>query len=248
MIALSIAQNEIRRMFLSPLAWTVLALVQFLLAVFLFMLLSQYLELSGMSRARGLTETVIVGMLQIAGNLVLLITPFMTMRLFSEEQRSGSIKLLLSAPVSLTQIVIGKYLGVFGFLLLMLAMIALMPLALRLGTPLDMGLLAAALTGLCLLMMALSAIGLFISSLTQQPAVAAIGTFGVSFVMWIIHIAANTGNEKLAMVFSYLSLLKHYENLLTGLFSTADVFYFILLSVTFIALSIWRLDAIRTQH
>ena len=248
MIALAIARNELRRMFQSPLAWTVLALVQFLLALFLFIFLSRYLEPAGWQLGRGLTETVIVGMLQIAGIILLFVTPFLTMRLFSEEQRNGTINLLMSAPVSLTEMVLGKYLGILMFLFCMLALIAAMPLSLSLGTPLDIGLLASGLIGLALLMLALTAIGLFVSSLTQQPAVAAISTFGVSFILWIIHIAANSANEKTTALFSYLSLLKHYDNLLTGVFSSVDIIYYLLISATFIVLSIWRLDALRTQQ
>lgn len=248
MITLAIARHEIRRLFNSPLAWVILALVQFLLAMFFFILLSQYLAPAGWQAGRGLTEVVVTGMLQSAGIILLFITPFITMRLFSEEYRSGTISLLFSSPLAIGELVLGKYLGALVFLFCLLAMAALMPLSLLFGTPLDLGLLCSGFLGLALLIMALAAIGLFASSLTQQPAIAAISTFGFSFVFWLIHIAANTGNEILAAVFTYLSLLKHYENLLAGRFHSVDVIYYLLISLTCIALSIWRLDAMRTQQ
>ena len=247
MIMLAIARHEIHRLFHSPLAWIILALVQFLFAMFFFILLSQYLEPAGWQAGRGLTEVVVIGMLQFAGIILLFITPFITMRLFSEEYRSGTIKLLLSSPVSAYELVLGKYVGALVFLFCIWAMTALMPVSLLLGTPLDVGLLCCAFLGLALLIMTLTAIGLFASSLTQQPAVAATGSFGFSFVFWVIHIAANTGNERLAEVFTYLSLLKHYDNLLAGIFNSVDVVYYLLISLAFIMLSIYRLDAIRTQ-
>lgn len=248
MISFTIAGNELRRLFQSPLAWTILALVQFLLAVFFFILLSQYLEPAGWQAGRGLTEIVVAGVIQVAGILMLLVVPFLTMRLFSEEQRSGSIKLLLSAPISITEMVLGKYLGAVCFLFCLLALTALMPLTLLLGTPLDVGLLASGLFGLALLMLALASIGLFASSLTQQPAVAGISAFGISFILWIAHLGAGNGNEKPGELFNYLSLLKHYDNLLSGAFNSVDVIYYLLVSVTFLVLTIWRLDAVRTQQ
>lgn len=244
----NIAFNELRRLFLSPLAWIILAIVQFLLAIFFFVLLSSYLEPGSAFRGRGLTEIVVIGMLQIAGLLLVLVCPFLSMRLFSEEQRSGSLLLLMSSPISVTEMVLGKYLGMILFLSILLLVIALMPFTLLLGSKLDYGQLASGLTGLALLMSTFSAIGLFASTLTRQPAAAGVSAFAVIFLLWIIHIAGNTGNEQMTSVFSYLSMLRHYNNLLSGMFSSVDVIYYILLSSCFIVLSIWRLDAMRSYH
>lgn len=246
MIILDIALNELRRLFFSPLAWLILALVQFLLAIFFFVILSQYLGSPQIFMGRGITEIVVVGMFQIAGILMLLITPFITMRLFSEEQRTGTIKLLLSSPVSVTELVLGKYLGAMFLFLILLGLIALMPLSLLYGTGLDLGQLAAVFLAMLLLMSTLAAIGLFISCLTKQPSVAAIGAFGVVFVLWIIHVGGNTGNGSVASIVSYLSMLRHYNSLLEGAFSSVDMFYYLILTTVFILLSIWRLDALRT--
>lgn len=241
---LAIAGHELRRLFISPLAWIALASVQLLLAIFFFLLLYQFLNTPGLS-TYGATEIVARGMLQIAGIVLLLVAPFLTMRLFSEEYRTGSLKLLLSSPVSLTEIVIGKYLGIFAFLLIMLAVIGLMPLSLSLGTTLDYGQLGAALLGLALLMGAFAAIGIFISALTSQSGAAAIATFAVLFVLWIMNLAAATSGERVAEVLSYLSLLKHYDALLAGIFNSVDVIYYLLIIGTFLILTVWRLDAER---
>lgn len=240
----AIAGHELRRQFISPLAWIALASVQLLLAIFFLLLLSQFQTTPGLSSV-GATEIVGRGMLQIAGIVLLLVAPFLTMRLFSEEYRSGSLKLLLSSPVSLTEIVLGKYLGIFGFLLIMLAVIGLMPLSLALGTNLDFGQLGAALFGLALLMGAFAAIGVFISSLTSQPGAAAIATFAVLFVLWIMNLAATTAGGQIAEILSYLSLLKHYDALLAGIFNSVDVIYYLLVIGTFLILTVWRLDGER---
>lgn len=240
----AIAGNELRRLFVSPLAWITLATVQLLLAIFFFVLLSQFLNAPAMARI-GVTNFVGAGLLQVTGIMLLLVTPFLTMRLFSEEYRSGSLKLLLSSPLSLTEIVIGKYLGIYTFLLIMLAIIALMPLSLTVGTTLDFGQLGAGLLGLALLMAAFAAVGVFISALTAQPAVAAIGTFAVLFVLWILNLAASSATEHVAAVLSYLSLLQHYNVLLKGVFNSADVVFYLLLVLLFLILTIWQLDGER---
>jgi len=242
-VILHIAGNELRRLFKSPMAWIILAIVQFLLAIFFYLLLSQFL--SPANSGQGLTVVVVSGMLQIAGIIMLLVSPLITMRLVSEEHRLGTIKLLLSSPVSITELVLGKYIGIIGFYLCMLVMITLMPVSLMPGTDLDLGQLLSGLLGLALLMSAFAAIGLFISTLTRQPGVAAISTFGVLFILWIINVASNSASEQMTQIFSYLSLLRHYDNLLNGIFNSVDVAYYLLVSISFIILSIWRLDAQR---
>lgn len=248
MIVFTIAGTELRRMFQTALAWSVLAVVQFLLSIFFFVLLWKFLEPGAGIAGRGLTDIVVTGTLQIAGIVLLLVSPLLTMRLFSEEQRSGTMQLLSSAPITLTEIVLGKYLGVLGFMFCMLGMIALMPLSLLTGASLDLGQLGAGLLALGLLMAAFAAIGLFVSTLTDQPTLAAVGGFAALFILWIIHIAGYSGGEAVSAVFSYLSLLRHFDGLLDGYFSSVDVVYFVLLIATFLSLSVWRLDARRTYH
>ena len=240
-----VAGNELRRLFKSPLAWIVLSVVQFLIAMFFYWLLSQYAQPA--NAGQGLTVTVVSGMYQIAGVVMLLVSPLLTMRLLTEERRLGTIKLLFSSPVSITELVFGKFFGIMLFFCLMLCMISLMPATLLIGTPLDLGQIASSLIGLLLLMSAFAAIGLFISSLTSQPGIAAISTFGVLFLLWIINAAGTNSSESMAAVFSYLSLLQHYNNLLNGIFNSADVSFYLLICSLFIVLSIWRLHAERAH-
>src|SRR3546814_20038973 len=111
--------------------------------------------------------------------------PLMTMRLFAEERKTGAITLLFSAPVSLTEIVLGKFLGVLGFIAVVIVLMALMPLSLAWSTNMDWGRVAAGLLGLFLLMMSFGAVGLFVSSCTREPTIAAVGSFGLLLVLSI---------------------------------------------------------------
>jgi len=246
MTVFTIAGNELRRLYLTPLAWFSLAVVQFFLVITCFTLADQYQQAITIFVNRGITSTVVAGTLQTAGLLLLLVTPFLTMRLISEERRSGTLPLLLSAPVSVTAIVIGKYLGILGFFLIMLIMISLTPLALSLGTSLDYGLLAAGLTGLLLLAVNFAAIGLFASTMTRQPAFAAILCFACLLLFWVIHVLGGSDNQTMAAVINYLSMQRHFNQFLTGLFTTSDVVYYLLLSGVFVLFSILRLDAMRS--
>ncbi len=242
---LTIAIRELKNLFLSPLAWAIMAVLQLILAyLFLsqldtFMLLQP--RLAGIEGAPGVTDIVVAPLLQTSGFLLLLIAPAITMRVFSDERRNRTLSLLLSAPVSMTDIVIGKFLGVTLFFLLLLALLAAMPLSLYAGTTLDAGKLAAGLLGLALMMAAFAAVGVFMSSLTEQPVVAAISTLGLLLLLWIIDWS---GDEQRGMgdLLPYLSLKTHFESFLKGLFSTADVAYYLLLIATFLILSIRRLD------
>jgi ABC-2 type transport system permease protein len=251
MMIFTIAARELRSLFLSPLAWSVLAVVQFILAYLFLAQVDNFMtlqpQLAGLEGAPGVTDLVAAPLFGDAAIVLLLVVPLITMRILSEERRNGTLSLLFSAPVSMTEIVLGKYLGVLGFFFILLAMLLLMPLSLLAGTPLDLGKLAAGVLGLALLLAAFSAAGLYMSSLTQQPTVAAISTFGLLLLLWIIDWAGKGGTEVSGLL-QYLSLLRHYESLLRGLVHSSDILYYLLFVVTFLGLSIRRLDADRLSH
>jgi ABC-2 type transport system permease protein len=251
MMIFTIAAREIRSLFLSPLAWAILAVTLFILAYLFLSQIEAYTllqpRLAALQAAPGVSDIVVAPLLGDAAVVLLLITPLVTMRTLSEERRSRTISLLLSAPVSMTEIILGKYLGVLTFFLILIGMLALMPLSLLAGTDLDLGKLAAGLLGLTLVVAAFAAIGLFMSSLTEQPTVAAVTTFGLLLLLWILDWAGNSGLDT-SNLLSYLSMLRHYEPLLKGLFSSTDVGYYLLVTTLFLGFSIRRLDATRLPH
>lgn len=242
-----IAWREFRNLFVSPLAWTLLAVTQFILAWLFFIQIDTFLslqpQLSAMKNAPGVTDVVVQQIFGIAGFILLMLCPLITMRSFSEERRTGSLRFLLSSPLSMTDIVIGKYLGVVLFFTLLVALISCMPLSLLVATELDLGKIAAGALGLWLLAAAFSAAGIFISSLTSQPGVAAVGTFGLLLMLWIIDNAANSQDAQ--SLFRYLSMLQHHVAMLRGVINSSDVAYFLLFIAGFIGLTIRQMDAQR---
>lgn len=238
----NIARVEWRRIFLSPLAWAVLAVVQFIVGFVFINLLLQYANEAAQGTDLGVSDVVAGSLYGFSTILLLLIMPLMTMRLFAEERKTGAITLLFSAPVSLSEIVLGKFLGVLGFIAVVIVLMALMPLSLAWSTNMDWGRVAAGLLGLFLLMMSFGAVGLFVSSCTREPTIAAVGSFGLLLVIWLANILAYNDSVPFHELFSYLSLIGHFESLRRGVFATADVAYYVLFSALFLWLTVLRLD------
>ena len=247
----AIAARELRGLFLSPLAWAILAAIQLVLGYVFLVQVEVFLQwqgrLAAIEGAPGLTEIVAAPLFRTAAVVLLRVVPLLTMRLLSEERRTRTVVLLLSAPVSMTAIVLGKYLGLMAFLVVVLGLVGLMPLSLLAGGSLDPGLFASGLLGLLLVVASFAAAGLFLSSVTDQPTVAAIATFGFLLLLWILDWAGSGGTETPSALLSYLSLLTHYDSLLRGVFDTRDVAYYLLFTFAFLALTVRRLDADRLQ-
>jgi len=250
-VALAIAGREIRSLFLSPLAWVVLAVVQAVLAYTFLLQIEVFMQwqprLPGMPGAPGVTAIVVAPLLQTAGIVLLLVVPVMTMRTLSDERRAGTLALLQAAPVTPGQIVAGKFLGVLAFLLCAIGLVALMACSLLAGGALDPGALAAGLLGLALMVASFAAAGLFFSSLSAQPVVSAVCAFGLLLLLWTLDWAGGTG-DRAGGVIAWLSMLGHFEALLKGVFDSRDVVYYLLFIGTFLALTVRRLEADRLER
>lgn len=249
---LTLARRELRGLFVSPLAWAILAAVQLVLAYVFLLQIDQYLrlepQLNLIPNAPGATDLAIGPLFIVNAFVCMFVIPLLGMRLLSEERRNATLSLLFSAPISMTEIVLGKYLGLLGFLAIMLVLIMLMPLSLLLAGHIDLGQIAAMLLGFCLLSAAFAALSLFMSSLTEHPAVAAISSIGALLFLWLVGLS-DTGIQQHAAgnVLSYLSILGHFQPFARGVVSTTDIAYYLLLIAVFLLLSIRRLDAQRLQ-
>ena len=252
MMILTLAKRELRSLFLSPLAWAILAIVQFILAYLFLSQLQEFLliqpKLAAIDNAPGVSELVFAPLYGSAAFIMMLVTPLLTMRLISEERKNKSLSLLISAPVSMTEIVLGKYIGMLGFAAIMIISMTLMPLSLYVAGTLDGGLLFTMVLGISLLLAAFISLGLYMSSLTAQPTIAAMSTFGVLLLLWIIDWAGGKADETASGLLEYLSMLRHFEAFTKGVFNSSDFIYYILFISLFLILSIRRLDGDRLQR
>ena len=231
-------------------AWSILAVVQAILAYFFLIYLDYFVQIQSqltmLPNAPGITSIVVAPLFATVAIVLLLVVPLLTMRVVSEERRNMTLSLLIIAPVSVSEIILGKYFGILGFLLLMLLMVCLMPFSLAFVGTIDGGLVASGVLGMFLMLCSFAAIGLYLSTLTKQPTVAAVSTFGVLLILWIVDIAGKTENQD--SILSYLSMLNHNQALLRGIFSSTDIIYYLLCITVFLVLSIRRLDAERLQQ
>lgn len=238
---LTLAAHEFRRLFATPLAWLIFAGLQailgwlFLGQVDAFLAVQpQFVELAN---PPGVTEVVAMPLFGSAALLLMLAAPLLTMRGIAGERHERTLALLLSSPLSMTELVVGKFTGLYAFLALTLVLPALMAVSLVLGGAIDGGLIAANLLGLLLLAGAFAALGLFVSALTAHPTLAAFGTFGILLALWLVSLGALEPGSLL----NAFSLLKHFESFNRGLLSSADAGFYLAFTVLFLALAVRRL-------
>lgn len=236
-----IARRDFVAMFRSPLAWILLAVIQAILGFMFLTNLDNFFilqpQLIQLENTPGVTDVVITPLMHVAAIILLMIMPLLTMRTIAEEKRNRTLSLLMSAPLGMSEIVLGKFLSLVLFIFILVTMLMLMPLSLYLGTSPDSGKLLSIYLGMLLLLTTFAAIGLYLSSLTENQTIAAISTFGVLLMLWIIDWLGGS-----VTVLSYLSLLRHHQSMLEGVFNTSDIAYYLLLIIGFLVLTVRQLD------
>jgi len=245
---INVARKELKSLFASPMGWIILALLMSVFGSFYLISVNNYFEvMSGSIRpAERVGVTIFVGqtVYGIASSLMLFAVPLLSMRLISEERRSQTLPFLFSAPISLTEIVVGKFLGLIIFLSILVGYIFLMLSTLNIWSDIDFGYLLSNSLGLILLAASFSALGIYFSSLTSQPIVAAILSFIALFaLMGLDKFFGSQPNHW----FGYISLMKHFQSFSRGVIDSKDIIYFILFITTFLVLTVRRLDADRLR-
>ena len=237
-----LAMRELRSLFSMPSTWFVLAVLQFIFAWFFLEILQTFLDiqpqLAQLANSPCVTATVSTPLFNMVALLLMMLVPMFTMRLIAEERRNQTLALLLSAPLSNRHIVLGKFFGLLIFMVILMSGVPLMLCTLALGTHLDIGLLFSNILGLLLLAASYVAVGLYVSALTAQPVIAAIGALAILVGLWLADIAAAAENS----AWHLISPLYHFNNFNTGLLDSADVAYFMLFTGLFLLLSMKRLQ------
>ncbi|HJU28430.1 MAG TPA: ABC transporter permease subunit, partial [Candidatus Binataceae bacterium] len=166
--------------------------------------------------------------------VLVIVMPALTMRVFAEEKRTGTYELLLTAPVRTGEIVAGKFIATAVFTLIMVALAWIFPIILMIfGNP-EVGVMFAGYVALALLALSFAAVGLFTSSLTQNQIIAAISSFGLLILLYVISWPAEAGGGVVWSLLKYLSLPEHFSTMVRGVVETADIVFF--LSVILLAL------------
>ncbi len=245
---LTVARKELKIVFASPMGWIILALLTFAFGSQYLNGVNNYFEvMSGSIRPAertGVTSFVGQSVYGMASFIMLFAVPLLSMRLIAEERRSQTLPFLFSAPLSLTEIVLGKFVGLVAFLSILIVYITLMLCTLNIWSDIDFGYIVANSIGLWLMVASFSALGLYFSSLTQQPVVAAILSFIALFGLMMLD-RLSSGDP--TNILTNLSLMHHFQSFSRGLIDTADIAYFVLFISTFLTLTVRRLDADRLR-
>ncbi|MEO5561628.1 MAG: ABC transporter permease subunit [Dokdonella sp.] len=245
-----IARHEWRRLAVQPFAWLLAAVVIALMAWQYLLALQGYLDLApklgGLKDAPGVTDLVAIPLLRSFGNLLVLLVPLITMRTLAGERGAQTLPLLLASGVGNLRIVLGKYFGALGFVLVLITCVALMPLALAFGTTLDLGKITAALFGLALFAAALTAIGIVASAWAAQPALAAAIALTITLLLAVVDAGARLQGIANSGI-NYLALPTHLEPFFRGLVASVDIVYFVLIAAVTLALAARRLDTLRSR-
>ena len=236
----TIYRKEIRSYFASPVAYLLLTMFALIFGFFFWNALGYFVFVGMESQMRGqsfpmnVNEELIRPLLSNISVVGLFLIPMITMRLFAEEKRTGTIELLATSPIRDIEVILGKWLAAVtlyaGILLLTAVNFAFV---FKYGNP-DWKPLAIGYLGIRLQAGALLAIGTFISTLTKNQIIAGGATFGVCLLLWVLEWVSGYETSTWAHVMSYMSVITHFESFSKGLLASKDAIFYI--SVIFFGL------------
>ena len=251
---LAIAGKEIRAYFHSPIAYLVTAVYAVLCGFFFYSFTATYVVRAFRLQAMGgmgappmsLNDYVIRPLFEgVLSVVLLLLIPLVTMRLYAEEKRSGTIELLLTSPLTDFQIILGKFLGA---LLLYSTMVvitfAYLSALFVYGNPDAKPLLAQAL-GLFLFGSALLALGMWISTFTKNQIIAAVVSFAVFLLFYVFDWVTAYSTGTLGKVFSYMAFTTHFDSFAKGVIDLKDLVYYLSVIVLGIFLTARSVEALK---
>ncbi len=252
----AIFQKELKHFFYSPIAYIVIAAFAIITGIFFYLYLSSFVEAAFMDMIRSQQLRTPPQKFNINLQLIrpyffnlalisLFVLPLVTMRLYSEEKKSGTVELLYTSPISVGNIVLGKFFaGIVFYIIMLIPTMIFQALLFIYGNP-ELGPVVSGYLGLILLGSAFISGGLFISTLTENQIIAAIGGFGLSLLLWVIGWAANFSGQGLSELLKYLSIINHFEDFAQGVIDTQHVFYYLLFSAFGIYLSLKSVESVK---
>ena len=242
---LAIYSKELRSYFVSPVAYVIAGVFLFLTGYLFRNILMQFnywcLQFSQRQQfAQGgmpnlnLNEMVVTQFFAVMDFIWLMVVPMITMRLFSEEKKSGTIELLMTSPVSPTQVLLGKFFAALSLYTAIIALTLVYCLILEAYGDPDWGPIWSAYLGYLLLGGTFIGVGVLASSLTENQIVAVLLAFGALLLLWLIDWSASFAGPTAAKILSYMSIIQHLQDFQRGVIDTGDVVFY--LSFTFFTL------------
>jgi len=229
----TICRKELGSYFVSPIAYLLLTVSAVVSGFFFWVILRGFvaegleMTMRGENFPMNINEQIVRPILMNVAVIFLFFLPLITMRLFAEEKRTGTIELLATSPVHDIEIILGKWLAALMLYAAMLLMPALNFIFLFIyGNP-DWKPLAVGYLGLLLLGGVFLAIGTFISTLTRNQIIAAAVTFAVCLLLWVLEWSTSFGSGKVSTVLSYFSVIAHFDSFAKGVIDLKDVIFYL---------------------
>jgi len=251
---LTIAARELKSYFVSPIAYVVLTGFLLLGGWFFFNLLARFNLLLTIYSAQqnpqvlqrlNLNEFVIAPLLHNLSVVLVILVPVITMRTLAEEKKAGTYELLLTSPLRVSEIVIGKFLGSFVFVAIMVALTGVYPLILfAYGNP-ETGVVLGGYLGLLLLATSFVAVGLLTSSVTENQIIAAVSCLVALLLLYIIAWPADSAGETIGAILRYVSLTEHFAQMVKGVIDSKDLVYFATVIVLALFLTHRSVESVR---
>ncbi len=253
---LAIFQKEFKSFFYSPIAYVILALFTALTGVFFYLYLSSFVEAAFMDMIRSQQYRMAPQKFNVNLMLIrpyfwnialisLFTLPTITMRLYSEEKRLGTVELLYTTPITPLQIILGKFLaGVAFYIVLLLPTMFFQALLFIYGDPEFLPVLSGYI-GLILLGSAFISVGLFISTTTENQIIAAIGGFGMSLLLWVVGWGANFVGPTLKPILNYISIINHFEDFAQGVVDSSHLAYYVLFVIVGLYFSLKMVESVK---
>jgi ABC-2 type transport system permease protein len=230
---LTVFRKELNSYFRSPIAYLVLAFFGFLAGYFFYVYVALFVDrsvqsqMSGRSMPMDVNEWVIRPLLANLSVIGLFMIPMITMRLFAEEKRSGTIELLATSPVRDIEVILGKWLAALVLYASALGLSALSVATLYLYGKPDLAPILTGYLGLLLQGGSLLAVGTFISTTTKNQIIAAFATFAVCLMLWVLDWVSTFETAAWAKVVAYLSVITHFDPFAKGVLDTKDVIFYL---------------------
>lgn len=229
----TIYKKELNSYFVSPIAYILLLMFALIFGFFFWNAVGMFVYYGIESQMRGqafpmnVNEQVIRPLLSNISVVGLFFIPMITMRLFAEEKRNGTIELLATSPVRDSEVIVGKWLAAVSLYGIMLLFTAVnFSFLFRYGNP-DWKPLAIGYLGLLLQAGALLAIGTFVSTLTKNQIIAGAVTFGVCLLLWVLEWVSGYETAMWARVLAYMSVITHFESFAKGVLALKDAIFYI---------------------
>ena len=231
---LAVFKKEMRAYFASPIAYAVSAIFLLISGYFFYAILSYFSLISvqasmnpAMAQGLNVTDGIFRPLFTNLSVVLLFMMPLITMRLFSEERKQGTLELLLTYPLRDGEILFGKFLAATCICSLMLLVTAIYPLLLGFWSEVELYPILTGYLGLLLLAMAFISLGILFSSLTENQIVAAVLAFGALLLFWMIGWAATLAEGDWGLVFRHLSIFEHLSSFARGVIEIKDLAYYL---------------------